>query len=365
MRAARAQGVWISGPAVGIRPRDGGEFGESARRLQAARGARGTGGAGAAVKLVIQIPCHNEEAQLPATLADLPRAVPGFDRVEWLIVDDGSTDRTAEVARAAGADHVVRLGHNMGLARAFMAGLEAALMRGADVVVNTDADNQYDAAAIPDLTAPILAGDAQIVIGARPIRDIPHFPPVKRALQRFGSWVVRKVSGTAVVDAPSGFRAIHRDAAVQLYVFNRYTYTIETIIQAGRLGLPVVSVPVAVNPPTRESRLIRSELGYVARSAATILRIIATYKPLQFFGTAALIVGLPGVAAFARFLWLFAQGDGAGNIQSLVIGAALVAGGFVLFIGGLLADLISNNRMLLAEIRARQLLDRIARRTTS
>lgn len=314
------------------------------------------------MKLVIQIPCRNEEAQLPATLADLPRAVTGFDTVEWLIVDDGSTDRTAEVARAHGADHVVRLGHHQGLARAFMAGIEAALMAGADVIVNTDADNQYRAACIPALTAPVLSGAARIVVGARPIGEIGHFSRGKRLMQRFGSWVVRKVSNTDVRDAPSGFRAFHRDAAVQLYVFNRHTYTIETIIQAGRLGLPILSVPVAVNPPTRESRLIRSHLGYVLRSSATILRILAAYKPLQFFGTAALIVGLPGLAAFGRFLWLYAQGAGGGNVQSLVIGAALVAGAFVLFIGGLLADLIANNRMLLAEIRARQLRAALAER---
>jgi glycosyltransferase involved in cell wall biosynthesis len=315
------------------------------------------------LKLVIQIPCHNEEHQLPSMLADLPRQVDGFETVEWLVVDDGSTDRTAEVARANGVDHVVRLGHNQGLARAFMLGLEASLKCGADVIVNTDADNQYRGADIPALTAPVVSGTAQLVVGSRPIDRIGHFSPLKRLLQRFGSKVVRWVSGTDIQDAPSGFRAIHRDAAVQLYVFNRYTYTIETIIQAGRLGIPVLSVPVDVNPPTRESRLIRSEIGYVLRSAATILRIFAVYRPLQVFTTASLIVGLPGVGAFCRFLWLYAQGQGDGNIQSLVMGAALIAAGFVLFIGGILADLVAANRMLLADIRARLLVAEIGKQT--
>ena len=209
------------------------------------------------MKLIIQIPCFNEEETLPATLADLPREVPGFDSVEWLIVDDGSRDRTVEVARRHGVDHIVQLSHNQGLAAAFMAGLEAALHAGADVIVNTDGDNQYRASFIPDLTAPILERRAQIVIGARPITTIAHFSPLKRYLQSVGSWVVRQASETEIDDAPSGFRAIHRDAAMRLYVFDRYTYTLETIIQAGRLGIPIVSVPVEVNEPTRESRLIR------------------------------------------------------------------------------------------------------------
>lgn len=306
-------------------------------------------------KLVIQIPCHNEEDQLPGTLADLPRAVPGFDRVEWLVIDDGSSDRTAEVARALGVDHVVVLPHNQGLARAFMAGLEASLRAGADVIVNTDADNQYRAADIPALTAPVLAGRAQIVVGARPIAEIEHFSPVKRMLQRLGSWVVQQASGTRVADAPSGFRAFHRHAAMRLYVFGSYTYTLETIIQAGALGLPILSVPVGVNPPTRPSRLIRSIPQYLLRSAQTIFRIVVLYKPLRVFGTAALILVLPGLAAFLRFLLFWLAGDGAGHVQSLVIGAGLIAAGAVLFVGGMLADLIAANRVLLAEIRGRML----------
>ncbi|MEM9198494.1 MAG: glycosyltransferase family 2 protein [Pseudomonadota bacterium] len=308
------------------------------------------------MKLIIQIPCYNEEDQLPATLADLPRSVPGFDTVEWLIVDDGSRDRTVEVARAHGVDHIVQLGHNQGLARAFMAGLEACLRRGADVIVNTDGDNQYRADCIPALTEPVVAGRARIAIGARPIAEVAHFSALKRGLQTLGSWVVRATSGTDVRDAPSGFRAIHRDAAVQLYVFNRYTYTLETVIQAGRLGIPVVSVPVEVNPPTRPSRLFRSIAQYVLRSGVTILRIALLYKPLRVFTIMAAGVALPGVIAFGRFLILYAQGAGQGNVQSLVIGAALIAAAAIVFIGGLLADLIAANRMLLAEIRARQLM---------
>lgn len=306
-------------------------------------------------KLIIQIPCFNEEAQLPATLADLPRRVPGFDRVEWLVIDDGSTDRTAEIARAHGVDHVVVLPHNQGLARAFMAGLEAGLRAGADVIVNTDADNQYRADCIPALTAPVLEGRAQIVVGARPIAQIAHFSPAKRLLQRLGSWVVQKASGTRVQDAPSGFRAFHRTAAMRLYVFGTYTYTLETIIQAGLLGLPILSVPVAVNPPTRPSRLIRSIPGYILRSAQTIFRIVVLYKPLRVFSCAAAILALPGIAAFVRFLYFYSQGAGQGHVQSLVIGAALVAAGAVVFVGGLLADLIAANRTLLAEIRGRML----------
>lgn len=316
------------------------------------------------MKLIIQLPCYNEAEQLAATLAELPRSVEGFDSVEWLVIDDGSSDGTAEIARANGVDHVIRHGHNQGLARAFMTGLEACLARGADVIVNTDADNQYRAACIPALTAPILAGEAQMVVGARPIRAIAHFSPLKRALQRFGSWVVRQASGAEIADAPSGFRAIAKEAAVRLYVFNRYTYTLETIIQAGRLGIPTLSVPIEVNGPTRESRLIRSVPQYVFRSATTILRIAVLYQPLRAFSLLALAIMTPGLLAFARFLWFAATGDGGGHVQSLVIGAALIAAGTVTFVGGLLADLIAANRTLLAEMRGRALLDAIARGNT-
>lgn len=307
------------------------------------------------MKLIIQIPCHNEEETLPGTLADLPREVAGFDTVEWLIIDDGCTDRTVEVARAHGVHHVVRLPQNQGLAAAFMMGLEACLKAGADVIVNTDGDNQYKAACIPNLTAPIVAGEALMVIGARPIASIAHFSAPKRLLQKLGSWIVRQASGTAIDDAPSGFRAIHREAALQLYVFNKYTYTLETIIQAGRLGMPLKSVPIEVNDPTRESRLIKSIPQYIRRSGQTILRITVLYNPLRFFSLVAFVLAIPGLAAFARFLYFYAIGEGDGNIQSLVIGAAFVAASTVFFVGGLIADLVAANRVLSAEIRARLL----------
>ncbi len=307
------------------------------------------------MKLIIQIPCYNEEATLPETLADLPREVPGFDKVEWLIIDDGSTDRTVEVAEEHGVDHIVRQSHNQGLAVAFLSGLEAALRAGADVIVNTDGDNQYAARCIPDLTQPILDRRAQFVIGARPISTIEHFSLVKRTLQKLGSWVVRQASGTKIDDAPSGFRAIHRDSAIKLYVFDRYTYTLETIIQAGRLGIPMMSVPIEVNDPTRESRLIRSIPQYIRRSVKTILRIAVLYRPLRFFTWLSIVFALPGALAFLRFLYLYAAGQGDGHIQSLVIGSALIGVGAIFFVAGLIADLVAANRVLSADIRGRLL----------
>lgn len=306
-------------------------------------------------KLVIQIPCYNEAATLPTVLGDLPRRVEGFDVVEWLVVDDGSTDGTARVAREHGADHVVALPRNQGLATAFRAGLEASLRAGADVVVNTDGDNQYRAADVPKLVAPILRGEALIVVGERPIAHTAHFSPLKRFLQRFGSWVVKVASGTEVADAPSGFRAIHRDAALRLSVTDRYTYTLETIIQAGRRQIPIVSVPVATNPDLRPSRLVRSTAGYVVRSMVTIVRIFILYKPLRFFLLAAGVTVLPGLVMIARFLVRYAAGEGQGNVQSLVLSGALVAVAAVLAIAGVLADLIATNRMMLEEVRARLL----------
>lgn len=304
-------------------------------------------------KLIIQIPCLNEEEVLPVALADLPRQVEGFDVVEWLVIDDGSTDRTVEVARAHGVDHIISLPHNQGLAKAFMAGLEHALRLGADVIVNTDADNQYNAACIPDLVAPILAREAQIVIGARPIADIEHFSPVKKFLQRFGSWVVKVASDTVVADAPSGFRAIHRDAAMRLNVFNPYTYTLETIIQAGRKNIPIMSVPVTVNGYLRPSRLVKSIPDYVMRSIITVLRIFMVYAPLRFFSWAALIAVTPGVIAVLRFLYHYSLGNGDGNIQSLILSTVFFAIGGLLVVSGLLAELIAVNRTVLEEIRLR------------
>ncbi len=247
-------------------------------------------------KLIIQIPCFNEAASLGVTLASLPRAVPGFARVEWMVIDDGSTDQTIAVAKAAGVEHIVRLGRNQGLARAFAAGMEAALRAGADVIVNTDADNQYRADDIPKLTAPILAGEADLVIGARPIADTPHFSRAKKALQLVGSMVVRMASRTQVVDAPSGFRALSRVAAERLHVHGEYTYTLETIIAAGRSNMAVASVPIRTNPDLRPSRLVKSVPDYVLRSAITILRSFATYKPLRFFCGIGLLCSRPAAS---------------------------------------------------------------------
>ncbi len=306
-------------------------------------------------KLIIQIPSLNEAGTLQQALKALPRTVAGFDVVEWLVIDDGSTDETVEVAKQAGADHVLSLGYHQGLARAFMAGIEYALKLGADVIVNTDADNQYQASYIPQLLNPILEKRALIVIGARPIRYIEHFSPTKKLLQRAGSWVVRWVSGTDVDDAPSGFRAIHRDAAIRLAVFSDYTYTLETIIQAGRKNIPIMSVPIDVNPDLRPSRLVRSPLAYVSRSIITIVRIFIIYKPLRFFLFVALIFALPAVFFTIRFLFSYLMGEGSGHIQSLVLSGALFALAGIIGIGGVLADLIATNRLLLEDLRARAL----------
>jgi glycosyltransferase involved in cell wall biosynthesis len=304
-------------------------------------------------KLVVQIPCLNEAESLPATLAALPRSVPGFDVVEWLVVDDGSTDATVEVARRAGVDHVVSLPTHRGLATAFRTGLEAALRAGADVIVNTDADNQYAASSIPELVRPILEGRALIVVGERPVSRTLHFSRLKRLLQRMGSWVVKLASGTQVADAPSGFRAIHRAAAIRLSVTDRYTYTLETIIQAGRSQIPIVSVPVETNPDLRPSRLMRSDAEYVIRSVGTIVRIFILYAPLRFFLTAAALAILPAAVMIVRFLIRYAMGNGTGNVQSLVLSGALVAVASVLALAGVLADLIAMNRIMLEEVRAR------------
>lgn len=304
-------------------------------------------------KLIIQIPCLNEEEALPVALADLPRRVEGFDVVEWLVIDDGSTDRTVEVARAHGVDHVLSFGQRQGLARAFVAGLDYGLRHGADVIVNTDADNQYSAACIPALVKPILDRKALIVIGERPISEIKEMSPLKRMLQRLGSWVVKVASGTSVPDAPSGFRAIHRDAAVQLNVFNRYTYTMETIIQAGRRNIPMAWVPIKVNPFLRPSRLIKSVPDFIRRSIVTIIRIFILYQPVQFFGLLAAACLLPAALLALRFLFYYSEGQGDGHIQSLIFAGALLAVAAVLAIAGVIADLLAANRLLLEDIRIR------------
>ncbi|MDH7499276.1 MAG: glycosyltransferase family 2 protein [candidate division NC10 bacterium] len=302
-------------------------------------------------KLIIQIPCYNEEASLGITLSALPRQVPGIDSVEWLVVNDGSTDRTVEVAREHGVDHFIHFARRQGLAKAFMAGLEASLRAGADVIVNTDADNQYCAGDIPKLIEPILAKKAEIVIGQRPIKEMQHFSRTKKFLQRLGSWVVRIVSGTDIADAPSGFRAISREAAIRLNVFNDYTYTLEMIIQAGLKGIAITSVPVRVNPTTRPSRLVKSIPSYVQRSLFTILRIFMAYQPLRFFTILGSIPFAAGFLLALRWLVLFLSGTPRTHLPSLILASILVVVGFQIWIFGLVADLMSVNRKLLEEIQ--------------
>lgn len=304
-------------------------------------------------RLIIQIPCFNEAETLPATLADLPREITGIDVVEWLVVDDGSRDGTADVAREHGVDHIAQLPGNQGLARAFMAGLETSLSLDADIIVNTDGDNQYCAADIEKLVEPILWNEADVVIGARPIRTIASFSPMKKLLQRLGSWTVRVASGTSVPDAPSGFRAFSRNAARRLNVFNDYTYTLETLIQAGQAGMRVASVPIRTNDQTRESRLIRSIPRYVFRSATIIIRSFITYRPFRAFAVPG-VLGLSGGLFLAfRFLWYYASTGGAGHIQSLILSALLLGIGFFLVTVGLVADLVSVNRRLLEKLNNR------------
>ena len=302
------------------------------------------------MKLVIQIPCYNEEETIGITLSGLPRQLPGIDIIEWLIIDDGCNDNTAATALSHGVDHVVSLPRHQGLSRAFMAGLEASVETGADIVVNMDADNQYRADDIPNLVAPILSGDAEIVIGARPISEIKHFSFIKKMLQRLGSWVVRRASNTDIPDVTSGFRAFSRGAATWLNVFNEYTYTLETIIQAGQKGMAIISVPIQTNEDLRPSRLIKSVSSYVRQSILTILRISMTYRPLKFFA-------IPGVASLGlgiilglRFLYYYISDGGAGHVQSVILSALLLGSGFFLVIVGMIADLISVNRKLLEKL---------------
>ena len=309
------------------------------------------------MKLIIQIPCYNEEATLGLTLSELPRQLPGIDRVEWLIINDGSRDRTLEVARACGVDHIVDLPFNQGLAKGFMAGLEASLKAGADIIVNTDADNQYRAADIPKLIAPILEGNAEIVIGARPIQEIEHFSPIKKFLQKLGSFVVRVASKTNVPDAPSGFRAMSREAALRLNVFNEYTYTLETIIQAGQRGLTIASVPIKTNGYLRPSRLVKSISAYVQQSILTIVRIFMTYRPLQFFMMLGSVPFSLGFLLCFRWLLLFwgIVGDNPAKprVPSLILAAMLILIGVQLWLFGLVADLMGVNRQLLEDIQLR------------
>jgi glycosyltransferase involved in cell wall biosynthesis len=302
------------------------------------------------MKLVIQIPCFDEAETLPATLAALPRAVPGFDEVDVLVVDDGSTDGTADVARAHGVRHVVRFPGHRGLARGFAAGLDAAVRLGADVIVNTDADNQYCAEDIPALVRPILEGRAEMVVGDRRVGTVGHFSKGKRVLQRFGSLVVRLASDTDIPDTTSGFRAISREAALRLFVVNDFTYTLETIIQAGQRNWAITHVPIRTNPQARRSRLFRSVPEYIRRSTATILRIYTMYRPLRAFFVAAALLFLAGAGLGTRFLYYYVQDPSrSGHVQSLILAAVLLLGSFQLLLAGVVADLIAANRKMLEE----------------
>ena len=303
------------------------------------------------MKLIIQIPCFNEADTLEVTLNDLPKHIDGIDEIEYLIIDDGSHDNTAEVAKKWGMNYVVRFRRNKGLAKGFMAGLDACLKNGADIIVNTDADNQYCGADIETLVRPILEKRAHIVIGERPIDDTEHFSPLKKKLQHFGSWVVRKASKTTIPDAPSGFRAYSREAAMRINVINDYTYTLETIVQSGREKMAVISVPIHTNPELRESRLFHSMWGYIKKSMLTIVRTYLMYRPLYFFFMLGSILALVGVGFFVRYFVFFCSGEGGGHLQSLILASTLLIVGFQTIVVGLLGDVISANRKILQDVQ--------------
>lgn len=303
------------------------------------------------MKLIIQIPCFNEAETLRVALNDLPRHITGIDVIEYLVINDGSTDNTVEVARDWGVHHVVNFKRNRGLAKGFMAGIAECLRQGADIIVNTDADNQYCGADVEAIVRPILDGQADIVIGERPIDDTEHFSFLKKKLQHLGSWVVRKASHTSIPDAPSGFRAYSRDAALRLNVINEYTYTLEQIVQAGRNKMAIASVPVHTNPELRPSRLFGNMFGYVKKSMITIIRVYLMYKPLRFFTAVGIFPLLAGTALIARFFFFFLQGFGNGHIQSLLLAIALILLGAMIMIVGLQADIIAANRKILEDIQ--------------
>lgn len=302
------------------------------------------------MKVIIQIPCLNEAQTLPETLADLPRTIEGADQVEYLIIDDGSSDGTSEVAREHGVHHIVRFPQNRGLARAFMAGVDACLRLGADVIVNTDADNQYNGGDIEALVGPVIRKEADVVVGDRQVQTVEHFSPTKKKFQKLGSWVVRLASGTAVPDAPSGFRAIGRETAMRLFVVGDFSYTIETLIQAGRSRLHVASVPVKTNPMTRESRLFKGIFQYIRRSGSTIVRAYTMVKPLSTFFFLAGLLGTAGLIIGVRFLYYyFAEPDTSGHIQSLILAAILLLSAVMTAVTGMMADLVGANRKMLED----------------
>jgi glycosyltransferase involved in cell wall biosynthesis len=304
------------------------------------------------MKLIIQIPCLNEAKTLPITLRALPRKIKGFKKVEWLIIDDGSTDETSKVAKSLGVDHIVRFSKTKGLAQGFMAGIEACLWHGADIIVNTDADNQYNAKNIPDLLKPILEKKADIVIGTRPIQNIEHFSFSKKKLQQIGSWVVKLLSNTSVEDAPSGFRAFSKNAALRLNVFNSYTYTLETIIQAGHKNITIATVPIAVNKEMRPSRLLKSMPSYIKKSITTIVRIFIVYRPFRFFMSIGITLFSFGLLIGLRYLFLkYVSQDGQGHIQSLILSSIFIGMGFQTMMIAFIADLIAVNRKLLEDIQ--------------
>lgn len=305
------------------------------------------------MKLIIQIPCYNEEETLAIALDALPKKIEGIDTIEYLIINDGSKDDTVGVARRWGVNYIVNFKRNKGLAKGFMAGIDACLRNGADIIVNTDADNQYCADDIEKLVRPILEGRTDIVIGARPIDEVQHWSPLKKKLQHFGSFVVRKASGTDIPDAPSGFRAYSREAAMHLNVINEYTYTLETIVQAGRSSMAMESVPVRVNEELRSSRLFHSMLGYVKRSTVTIVRAYMMYKPVKFFGVVGGVIFLLGTVLGIRFLYYFFGGSGSGHIQSLILCSTLILLGSETIILGFMASLIAANRKILEDIQYR------------
>jgi glycosyltransferase involved in cell wall biosynthesis len=305
------------------------------------------------MKLIIQIPCFNEAESLPVAFADLPKHINGITSIETLIIDDGSTDATVEVAEKLGVNHIVRLTRNSGLAKAFMAGIDACLSLGADIIVNTDADNQYCALDIPLLVAPVLMGSADIVIGARPIMTIAHFSPVKKLLQRIGSIAVRYASNTSVEDAPSGFRAFSRAAAQQLHVFSAYTYTLETIIASGQKGFTISSVPIRVNGDLRPSRLVKSVSSYVRKSLVTIVRMFIIYRPFRFLSSVAMLFFIPGFLLAVRYIYILLSEGGEGHIQSLILAAILLVFSGILGALAIIADLNSINRKLLESVSFR------------